>query len=120
MPNAIKKIGTRIPDKILKLYSIYPFEVYGIPYLEKELRKYGIFKNRVEYAECFEIAMIGYLYSIHRCACMNYTHTENYIKFMIRCCIKIGLVLANKDVSSLKSENYKVIYIDDENNRGRL
>ena len=120
MPNTIKKIGAIIPGDIIKLYEKYPFEIYGSPYLSKMLKTYGVRQNEVAFAECYEAGMLGYIYSIHRCAYKGYTHTENYIKFMLRCCIKMGLVLANKERYAMKSENYEMVYLDDEINRNRF
>lgn len=120
MPNTIKKIALVIPEEITKLYNEYPYEVYGDPYLHKILKFYGIRQSEEAFAECYEVAMIGYIYSIHRCAYMGYTHTDNYIKFMIRCCIKMGIVLANKERYAMQSENYKMVYLDDEINRNRF
>ncbi len=120
MSNAIKKIGVIMPDEISKLYDKYPFEVYGDPYLDKTLKIYGVRQNELAFAECYEAAMMGYIYSIHRCAYMGYTHTENYIKFMIRCFIRMGLVLANKERYAMQSENYEIVYLDDEANRNRF
>lgn len=120
MPNAIEKIGKLIPNDIKILYEKYPFEVYAAPYLKWKLKKCGLTPNKIAYDECYEIAMIGYLYSIHRCAYMNYIHTENYIKFMMKRCINIGIILSNKDLYSLQSENFNVVYLDDEINRNRF
>lgn len=120
MPKAIREISAMIPDEISKSYEKYPFERYGIPYLHKILNKYGIGKNKAAFDECFDTAMMGYMYSVHRCAYMRYNHTENYIKHMIKCCIKIGLVLANKDMYAMRGENYKRVYLDDEKNLNRF
>lgn len=109
-----------MPEEIRTMYVEYPFEIYGDPYLKWKLKKLGVTTNKIAYDECYEIAMIGYLYSIHRCAYKNYIHTENYIKFMIKRCINIGLILSNKDVYGLRSENYKVVYLDDDNNKNRF
>ena len=120
MPQAIRKIGTAIPVKVSKLYEEYPFEEYGMPYIKRKLIKYGITQNKLPFDECVEISMIGYMYSIHRCAYMNYDYVENYIKHMISCCIKIGLVLTNKDRYSLQSGNYRIVYLDDERNSKKI
>lgn len=74
-----------------------------------QLKINGIKRNEIAYDECCEISMIGYMYSIHRCAYMNYSHTENYIKFMIKRCIVIGVVLANKDKYMMKENNCLVV-----------
>lgn len=120
MPNTIKKIGELIPADIKIFYEKYPFEVYGDPYLRWKLKNCGVTLNKIAYDECYEIAMIGYLYSIHRCAYKNYLHTENYIKFMIKRCINIGLVLSNKDLYDFRNENCGVVYLDDEKNRNKF
>lgn len=120
MPNSIKKIGLIIPDEIMNLYNLYPFDVYGDPYLKAKLKDYGIRKSDLAFDECYDAAMIGYIYSIHRCAYMKYAHIENYIKFMIRCCIKIGVVLAYKERYAMSNNNFKIVYLDDERNNRKI
>ena len=115
MPNSIRKIGKMIPEKILELYNLHPFEKYD-SYLLAKLKTSGIKSSDIAFDECYEAAMIGYMYSIHRCAYMNYEHIENYIKFMIRCCIKFGVVLANKERYNIKDQDMKIVYLDSENN----
>lgn len=115
MPNSIKKIGNIIPEKILELYNLHPFEKYD-SYLKVKLKIFGIRNGDIAFDECYDAAMIGYMYSIHRCAYMNYEHIENYIKFMIRCCIKFGVVLANKERYDISNQDMKIVYLDSEKN----
>ena len=101
MPNTIKKIGELVSDEILVLYDQYPFEMYET-YLRAKLKACGLRQNNLAFDECYEAAMVGYMYSIHRCAYMHYSHVEYYIKFMIQQCITIGLMLANQMQYDLK------------------
>lgn len=120
MPKAIKTIRDLIPNEITKLYERFPFDICAQPYLLKQLKKYGIQKNRIAFDECFDVTMIGYIYSIHRCAYMKYSHVENYIKHMVKCCVTIGLVLANKEIYSMNRENIRTVCLDEEKNKNRF
>lgn len=120
MSNSIKRIDVLIHDKIIQMYEKYPFNEYGEPYLKKKLKEYGISENKIAYAECCDTTIIGYMYSIHRCAYMNHSHVENYIKSMVIRCIKIGVVLANKEKYELQRDNYKLVYLDDERSKNRF
>lgn len=120
MPRVIRETRQLMSDQVLQMYEKYPYDEYGAPYVARMLKQYGIAKHRMEYDECTEIAMVGYMYSVNRCAFMNYDHVENYIKHMIKCCIKMGLVLAKSDLNSMYKENYTAVYFDDPRNMNRF
>ena len=111
MPQSIKEINARIPEKINIYYKDFPYEIYAEPVIKKRMHYWKIRENCLEYQECYSAAMQGYLYSIHRCALCNYTYAEFYIRKMINIAIICALVAT--------SEEKKMIRLDDEKNGRR-
>lgn len=113
IPKSIKNIQDIIPHKVSRYYEKYPFEEYDT-IIKRKLRYYGVKCYKTEYQDCYDAAMWGYMYSIHRCALGSYDYTEAYIRKMISLCIIMGLNIANEDRFLCKSNNFRQIQLDKE------
>lgn len=105
-------INKAVPERVLKYYEIYPYERYGEPVIKKILKYMGIRETKLEYQECFSAAGEAYTYSICQCALRGYTHTEYYIRKMIRISVLCTLVITNADRRMLQSYGFKEIRLD--------
>lgn len=114
MPNGIRRIAELIPEKVKDYYVRYPFEVYGAPVIRKKLALCNIRREQQEYQECYDAAMVGYLYSIHRCAWKNYDYVEAYIRKMVSVCIILGWNLAHEMQYLCHTNQLQHISLDDE------
>ena len=72
----------------------------------------GIRSSQDVYMECYDAGMLAYLYSIHRCALMGYSHTEYYIIKMIRVLIRCALVVAGEVYNLCRENNLTEFRID--------
>jgi len=90
---SMEKIQDLFPERVNEYTNRFPFEEYAERYIKSELYKHEIFSVQDRYADCFDAGMLAYLYSIHRCAAMQYNHTAAYIKKMIRIYVICAVVI---------------------------
>ena len=117
--NTIEKIGKICTTTVNKYIERYPFEKYANAYIVKELYKYRINTSHDNYDDCYSAGMVAYLYSIHRCAYMKYSHTEAYIKKMIRIYIICALVIYDDTYNLCKENDFKEVRLDAETSQNR-
>lgn len=101
---SIQAIRERIPERVEQYLQQYPFEEYGRQQIVRELLRRSIPPSSELYMECYDAGMLAYLYSVHRCAAMGYTHTPLYIMRMIRCLVTCALVVTG-EIRALCREN---------------
>jgi len=112
--NKIKKVKGLYGDKVKEYTRRYPFEVCADPYIRKKLATYRIYSSHSQYDDCYDAGMMAYLYSIHRCAEMSYSHTIPYIKKVIGIYIVCAMVV-HSDMKNLCQENgFREIRLDAE------
>lgn len=109
---AIEQIHSLCPDAICEYIELYPFEKYAEQPIAKELSKKGIYPAQGRYADCYDAGMFAYLYSIHRCAYMRYSHVEAYIKKMIRIYIVCALVVYDETRNLCRENGLREIRLD--------
>ena len=90
---AIEQIRASCPGKVGSYMRQYPFEEYAEVFIRRALCRYNIYRTHGMYDDCYDAGMLAYLYSIHRCAAAQYTHTQAYIKKMIRIYIICAMVV---------------------------
>ena len=111
-PKAIKKIRDSCLDAVNDYMDRYSFEEYAERDIKKELSKNKISSSQSVYDDCYDAGMLAYLYSIHRCAAMQYNHTEAYIKKMIRVYVICALVLYNETKNLCRTNGFREIRLD--------
>ena len=112
--DSMEKIKSLCPDRIDEYTKQYPFEEYADRYIKRTLYLCRIFPNQSRYADCYDAGMVAYLYSIHRCAAMLYTHVAAYIKKMIRIYIICTINIHNDGKNLCEANNFKEIPINAE------
>ena len=116
---SIERIKNICPERINDYISRYPFDEYAEQYIKRKLTLCKIYPKQARYADCYDAGMFAYLYSIHRCAFMNYNHTARYIKKMIRIYIICAIVLYDEERNLCKTNNFKEVRLDSEEYAGR-
>lgn len=101
---AIERVQQECPEKVERLLEQYPFEGSALKCLRKQLRRLHIYPSQARYDDCYDAGMMAYLYTIHRCAYMGYSHVEAYMAKMIRIYL-LCAAIAFRDTQNLCREN---------------
>jgi len=108
------KVKALYIDRVKEYETRYPFDKYADRYILKQLAIFRVRPSHSHYADCYDAGMMAYMYSIHRCAEMSYTHVEPYIKKLIRIYIICALVI-HDDARNLCRENgFREVRLDAE------
>ena len=109
---AMERVSGQCEKKIKYLYEQFPYDSFAKKRLEQLLNREHIYDGQGCYADCVSAGMLAYMYSIHRCAYMDYNNVEGYIAKMLRIYILCAIV-AYKDAENLCKENgFRQIRID--------
>lgn len=109
---AIEQIRNLHADRVLDYMNRYPFEDYAEQYIKIKLRQQRVYPSQGRYDDCFDAGMLAYLYSIHRCAAMQYAHTEAYIKKLVGIYIIQALVVYDESKYLCKTNGFREIHLD--------
>ena len=101
---SMERIQDLCHGEVNRYVLLYPFEECAERSISIELKKRGVFPSQGRYADCYDAGMLAYLYSVHRCAFMQYGHTEAYIRKMIRIYVSCALIIYD-DTKNLCTEN---------------
>lgn len=93
---SIEAIQKQVPQRVSQYLERWPFENLAHRRILWVLSKMGISPAHHLYQECYDAGMIAYLYTIHRCAYMNYTHVEAYLLKMIPILVRSALVVGGE------------------------
>lgn len=101
---AMEKVRMVCPERIEWYLEQWPFDAYADRRIKSQLWWWHIYPQHYLYDDCYDAGMLAYLYSIHRCAMMEYQHVDQYIAKMVRifviCALNIG-----RDAENLCREN---------------
>lgn len=103
-----------------KLYSEFPYEIYGERLIRKVLYQYGIRHTSREYADCVDAGAMAYMYCISRFAIIKCFHVEAYLNKVIKIFINCALIISNEDRYICREHNLKHIHLDNMNNINRF
>ena len=109
---SMEQIKQLCPNSVNKYMLRYPFEEHAERYIKRELYGNRIFSSRELYDDCYDAGMLAYLYSIHRCAFMNYEHTIAYIRKMIRIYIICAIVVYFDARNICKANGFREVRLD--------
>ena len=114
--SAMERVRKTNKADVDRYYSDYPFETCAQRHIDFVLKSKEIFEDKPYYADCQSAASLAYMYSIHRCAYMEYIneHVINYIRKMVRIYIDCALVVYYEFRNICNQNNLKEIYIDNE------
>ena len=111
---AIEQIRASCPSEVSIYMQRYPFEEYAEAFIRRALHRYNIYRSHGMYDDCYDAGMLAYLYSIHRCAVMQYTYTQAYIKKMIRVYIICAIVVYQESKNVCRVNGLREIHLDTE------
>lgn len=69
---AIEKVKITCPERVERYLEEWPFDAYADRRIKSQLRWWRIDPQHSLYDDCYDAGMLAYLYSIHRCAMMEY------------------------------------------------
>ena len=110
----IKKVRGLCIGRVNEYMVRYPFEKYADRYIKRQLSIYKVKPSDSRYADCYDAGMMAYLYSIHRCAEMSYSHTEPYIKKLVRIYIICALVVYDDTRNLCQANGFREVRLDAE------
>ena len=116
---SIEQIRGVCLDTVNDYINRYPFEDYAERYINRELYLRKIYPSQSRYADCYDAGMLAYLYSIHRCAAMQYNHTAPYIKKMIRIYIICAIVVYDETNNLCRVNGLREIRLDADTSANR-
>lgn len=93
---SIESIQQQIPERVVQYIERWSFEKHAHKRILWVLSRMGISPAHHLYQECYDAGMIAYLYTIHRCAYMNYTHVEAYLLKMIPIMVRSALIVGGE------------------------
>lgn len=118
---SVETIQQQVPAQVSAYLEKWPFESLAHKRILWVLGKMGISPAHHLHQECYDAGMIAYLYTIHRCAYMNYTHVEAYLLKMIPILVRSALIVGG-EVDHLCLHNgfreYRLEASTPENRRG--
>lgn len=110
---AMEKVKRVCPERIERYFEQWPFEAYADRRIKRQLWWWRIYPQHHLYDDCYDAGMLAYLYSIHRCAMMEYQHVEQYIAKMVRIFV-ICALNAGREAENLCRENdLRLCHMDD-------
>lgn len=91
---AMERVKAVCPERIDRYLEQWPFDAYADRRIKSQLRWWHIYPQHHLYDDCYDAGMLAYLYSIHRCAMMEYEYVNHYIAKMVRifviCALNVG------------------------------
>lgn len=81
---AMERVKAVCPERIERYLERWPFDAYADRRIRSQLRWWRIHPQHHLYDDCYDAGMLAYLYSIHRCAMMEYQHVNRYIAKLVR------------------------------------
>lgn len=109
---AIERLQQLCPERIAACLEAFPFDAFAQRQLHRQLRRFCIFPSQARYDDCYDAGMMAYLYSIHRCAYMEYANVEGYIRKMIRIYLICAMVAARDSENLCRENNFREIRLD--------
>ena len=106
---AMEKVKAWCPERIERYLEQWPFDGYAHQRIKTQLRWWRIYPQHHLYDDCYDAGMLAYLYSIHRCAMMEYKYVNQYIAKMVRIFITCALNVG-REAENLCRENDLRLY----------
>lgn len=94
---SMELIQQQVPDKVSLLFDKWSFEMIAHKKILWQLQRSGIYPGNRLYDDCYDAGMLAYLYTIHRCALMDYQHVEAYLWKLIRIFINCAIVVGKRN-----------------------
>lgn len=109
---AMEKVKAVCPERIERYLERWPFDAYADRRIKSQLRWWRIYPQHRLYDDCYDAGMMAYLYSIHRCAVMEYQHVEQYIAKMVRIFVICALNVGREAENICRKNGLRLCYMD--------
>lgn len=94
---SMASIQQQVPDIVSLFFEKWPFEMIAHKKILWLLQRNGIYSSNRLYDDCYDAGMLAYLYTLHRCALMDYQHVEAYLWMLIRIFINCAIVVGKRE-----------------------
>lgn len=109
---AMEKVKAVCPERIERYLEQWPFEAYAAKRIKSQLWQWRIYPQHRLYDDCYDAGMLAYLYSVYRCAMMEYQHVNQYIAKMVRIFIICALNAGHETENLCRENNLRLYHID--------
>lgn len=117
---SIKHIGKTRAKEVEELYSKFPYEKFAKGLILKTVNQFGVRQNSYEYDDCFDAGMMAYIYCIHRFAVIDCIYKRAYMYKVISIYIKCAIIVSSESRNICKENHFKLIELDNLDNRNRF
>lgn len=101
---ALERVRTACPERVEHYLAQWPFDSGTERRIRAQLHLWHIYPQHHLYDDCFDAGMLAYLYTIHRCAMMEYQYVGRYFQKMLRVFI-ICALNAGREAETLCQAN---------------
>lgn len=109
---AMEKVKMVCPERIEWYLEQWPFDAYADRRIKSQLWWWHIYPQHHLYDDCYDAGMLAYLYSIHRCAMMEYQHVNQYIAKMVRIFVICALNIGRDAENLCRENNLRLCHLD--------
>ena len=109
---AIEKVRSLCPERVDWYLEQWPFEAYADKRIKSQLWWWRIYPQHHLYNDCYDAGMLAYLYSIHRCAMMEYQHVNQYIAKMVRIFVICALNAGRETENLCRKNDLRLCHMD--------
>ncbi len=109
---AMEKVMAVCPERIERYLEQWPFEAYAARRIKSQLWWWHIYPQHKLYDDCYDAGMLAYLYSIYRCAMMEYQNVNQYIAKMVRIFIVCALNAGREAENLCRENNLRLYHMD--------
>ncbi len=109
---AMEKVMAVCPERIERYLEQWPFEAYAAKRIKSQLWRWRIYPQHRLYDDCYDAGMLAYLYSIYRCAMMEYQHVNQYIAKMVGIFIICALNAGRETENLCRENNLRLCHMD--------
>lgn len=109
---AMEKVKRVCPERIERYFEQWPFDAYADGRIKRQLWWWRIYPQHHLYDDCYDAGMLAYLYSIHRCAMMEYQHVDQYIAKMVRIFVICALNAGRETENLCRENDFRLCHMD--------
>ena len=102
---AMEKVKAVCPERIEQYMEQWPFDAYA----DRRIKSHP---QHHLYDDCYDAGMLAYLYSIHRCAMMEYQHVNQYIAKMVRIFVICALNAGRETENLCRESDLRLCHMD--------
>lgn len=109
---AMERVKRACPERIERYLEQWPFDSYADRRIKSQLLWWHIHPQHRLYDDCYDAGMLAYLYSIHRCAMMEYQHVRQYIAKMVRIFVICALNAGRESENLCRENDLRLCHMD--------